>query len=446
MNQVQHYQELIQQAARLALERSVAESDEPSVDAIEPAAKAIREALSPKGETVKRDFDQHLSFRSQIETMDSVSIEVAQELFGFLETRTALVRKVMAETTGKGVAMLKICNSLLRRIPHATMGEFAGSVQIFIANSFPLSERSGVNVRGDFDTSNIPAIDTAGLDEGGREEKLYRSFWSLQECFANPQSVFKNRPESFDSFVKAAKLALEEFRKVEHKNQPQATATAAMHDTAPLNSGDPQFKCQILVQLLIFTKLKEAAVNKLVVVNMEITDAEEQTLRDLSERAGNQLLTMPRDRGTFRRAAVFMLMHEADWARWKAGSCKPFEGVPMPELVDEMQSAAQSFFEVRDEVWATDVESLEGIGNEAQSVTLKDTLGKLTSFLTLKERGVVDLLQWRALRMSIPSGDIRDVDPTSKTLGLNCENGQDPKEDQVSTTDVDDEPFVTEVK
>ncbi|KAJ1948228.1 hypothetical protein EC988_005260, partial [Linderina pennispora] len=438
MSQVQHYQELIQQAARLALERSVAESDEPSVDAIEPAAKAIREALSPKSETVKRDFEyafhtlasdiieqlaktpESTAALSEIkalldtaillcsdstlepafvfsltdETMDSVSIEVAQELFGFLETRTTLVRKVMAETTGKGVAMLKICNSLLRRIPHATMGEFAGSVQIFIANSFPLSERSGVNVRGDFDTSNIPAIDTAGLDEGGREEKLYRSFWSLQECFANPQSVFKNRPESFDSFVKAAKLALEEFRKVEHKNQPQATATAAMHDTAPLKYltsprllwlqfGDPQFKCQILVQLLIFTKyalsmagenferLKEAAVNKLVVVNMEITDAEEQTLRDLSERAGNQLLTMPRDRGTFRRAAVFMLMHEADWARWKAGSCKPFEGVPIPELVDEMQSAAQSFFEVRDvqyrgsgvpmgsagleEVWATDV-------------------------------------------------------------------------------------------
>ncbi|KAJ1932562.1 hypothetical protein EC988_009418 [Linderina pennispora] len=108
-----------------------------------------------------------------------------------------------------------------------------------------------------------------------------------------------------------------------------------------------------------------------------------------------------------------------------------------------------------EEVWATDVESLEGIGNEAQGVTLKDTLGKLTrfcrsdqdyEFLTLKERAVVDLLQWRALRMSIPSGDIRDVDPTSKTLGLNCENGQDPKEDQVSTTDVDDEPFVTEVK
>ncbi|KAJ1938695.1 hypothetical protein FBU59_004362 [Linderina macrospora] len=135
-----------------------------------------------------------------------------------------------------------------------------------------------------------------------------------------------------------------------------------------------------------------------------------------------------------------------------------------------MQAAALSFFGVREaqyresgapmgsakiaDVWATDFAALDGIGYDAQSVTLKDKLGELDrfcrsdrdyDFLTQKEQQAVDLLRWQSLRMSIPTGDIRDADPTSMSLETTRENVLGVKEDQASTTDVDDEPLVTEV-
>ncbi|KAJ1950592.1 hypothetical protein FBU59_000605, partial [Linderina macrospora] len=189
MSNTESYRELIEQAVQLALERSVFEPEEPSIAAIEPAATAIGETLDSTDETGKRDFEftfhtlasdltqqlvktpedtETLSkikalldtailvcndgilepafvFALTDEVMESVSIDIARDIFDFLEVRAALVRKVMAKTPGKGVQVLKICNSLLRRIPQATMNEFAGRVQVFIANSFALSERSGVN-------------------------------------------------------------------------------------------------------------------------------------------------------------------------------------------------------------------------------------------------------------------------------------------------------------
>lgn len=44
---------------------------------------------------------------------------------------------------GRGLALLRLSNELLRRLSKTTHTAFGGRIRMFLANAFPLSERSG---------------------------------------------------------------------------------------------------------------------------------------------------------------------------------------------------------------------------------------------------------------------------------------------------------------
>ncbi|KAJ2681359.1 hypothetical protein H4R19_007357, partial [Coemansia spiralis] len=305
--------------------------------------------LSNSGQT-----DASFAFTLLEEAMDMVSVAVASEVFAHMERRAAVLRRGISATGGKGIVMLKMCNSLLRRIPHSTMSEFAGRVQVFVANSFPLSERSGVNLRGDFDRSSLPQLFP---DVDAADEAVYRAFWSLQEYFATPQLLTAAAADGdaggFAAFAKAASLAMDEFRKTTTSKSPALVVRPTgretlKHLTSPallrMQFGDPQFKCQVLLQLLIFVKyalamsgprlqtLRETATNKFAINELALSDKDQATLGEVRKRAGALLVGAANDRGVFSRTAQFVLYHEASWAKWKAESCKPFEQPPLDGL------------------------------------------------------------------------------------------------------------------
>ncbi|KAJ1728154.1 hypothetical protein LPJ61_004186 [Coemansia biformis] len=410
--------------------------------------------------------DASFAFTLLEETMDMVSVGAASEIFAHVERRAAILRRGITATGGKGVIMLKMCNSLLRRIPHSTRSEFAGRVQIFVANSFPLSERSGVNLRGDFDRSNLPQL---AEDVGGEDEGVYRAFWSLQEYFASPQLLTATEGSGdsggFAGFAKAASLAMDEFRKTTTSKSlslavnPTGSETLK-HLTLPallrMQFGDPQFKCQVLLQLLIFIKyvlsmsgsrlqtLRETATNKFAVNELALSDKDQSTLNDLRKRAGALIVSAANDRGVFSRTAQFIIYNEVNWSKWKAGSCKPFELPPADGLVDEMQAAAREFLAVQgiefpantahamgtkrlDELWQIKVgpQDLRGLGNEVRGIDLLAAMNRLDIYcredsdyelLTASEQVRADLLQWRALRSAIQDNMFRKVNPSSKSL------------------------------
>ncbi|KAJ2860075.1 hypothetical protein GGH94_005735 [Coemansia aciculifera] len=413
--------------------------------------------------------DASLVFTLLEEAMDMVSVAVACEVFGHIERRASVLRRNMTATGGKGIIMLKMCNSLLRRIPHSTMSEFAGRVQLFVANSFALSERSGVNLRGDIASAVVAvAEDVDGEDEGNedakKQQQLYRAFWSLQEYFSNPQSAFTPTADDWSGteFITAATLTIDEFRKTTtSRSAPLQLDPTGDEPLRHLTSrsllqmqfGDAQFKCQILLQLLIFikyalamsgdrlTELRATATNKLVVSGIEISEADQATLRDLRRRASAQLVSAANDRGLFSRTTQFVLFHENNWSRWKANSCRPFEGAAMPELVEEMQAAAQAFLAVRDaqfpqtgthmgsarlsELWPISTEMLDELGTTLQRIDLVAAMRKLDIYcrgdsdyelLTQSEQTCADVSQWRALRSAVMDDMFRHVDPASKSL------------------------------
>lgn len=133
--------------------------------------------------------------------------------------------------------LLRLCNELLRRLSKTEDTIFCGRILIFLSKSFPIGERSGVNLRGDFNVENVTAydetpreptapswameVDTKDESSVGTDAKsdnikgsgaagtaaghgptpkkepeildaseLYRIFWPLQHDFADPQRLF----------------------------------------------------------------------------------------------------------------------------------------------------------------------------------------------------------------------------------------------------------------
>ena len=182
------------------------------------------------------------------ELLDTQTIDGCRIVFDYLDSRRE--RITAKHFKAKNLIILRACNELLRRLSRAEDTVFCGRVFIFLFQSFPLGDRSSVNLRGEYhvenvtvfedlshkadfksedgmevdheekagneqDTSNdeavaliesTPAISETlpspskvvkfdSQDEKVKEEPadmdtLYPIFWSLQEDFSNPTRLF----------------------------------------------------------------------------------------------------------------------------------------------------------------------------------------------------------------------------------------------------------------
>lgn len=75
---------------------------------------------------------------------------------------------------GKGLTLLRTLNNLLRRLSRSIHTVFCGRILMFLSSVFPLSERSGVNLRGAYNVENVTYFDQEEdeeMEEARREEK-----------------------------------------------------------------------------------------------------------------------------------------------------------------------------------------------------------------------------------------------------------------------------------
>ncbi|CUS10902.1 unnamed protein product [Tuber aestivum] len=204
------------------------------------------------------------------ELFDSQTIPSCECLFRYLESRIDRVTAGVEGGKGKALVLLRLCNELLKRLSKTEDTIFCGRILIFLSKSFPIGERSGVNLRGDFNVDNVTVYDDilqepptavdemeldikkdqmetdqkkeesatgvgeadigsarspkrlkadAGQDTSQREptvldaNALYPIFWSLQHDFADPQRLFvKGNLEKFKVGLGAT---MAKFRKAE---------------------------------------------------------------------------------------------------------------------------------------------------------------------------------------------------------------------------------------
>ncbi|RMD44283.1 hypothetical protein DV735_g772, partial [Chaetothyriales sp. CBS 134920] len=100
-----------------------------------------------------------LAFWLVEELLDSQTIEGCKRVFDYLESR----RQVMTAHffREKSLVILRSCNELLRRLSRAEDTVFCGRVFIFLFQSFPLGDKSSVNLRGEFHVENVTDYDPA---------------------------------------------------------------------------------------------------------------------------------------------------------------------------------------------------------------------------------------------------------------------------------------------
>ncbi|RGP70514.1 nuclear matrix p84 [Fusarium longipes] len=168
--------------------------------------------------------DPALLFWLAEELLDSQTIAGCRKIFDFLESRRE--RITANHFKQKQLIILRTCNELLRRLSRAEDTAFCGRVFIFMFQSFPLGDKSSVNLRGEYHVENITTYEkeTAddetkmaldGPDEHSKEQsesrstpkstdvkkgdkekplptdELYPLFWSLQEFFSQPKRLFE---------------------------------------------------------------------------------------------------------------------------------------------------------------------------------------------------------------------------------------------------------------
>ena len=170
-------------------------------------------------------------------------------------TQGALLTNYQISSQNKSLVILRLCNELLRRLSRAEDPVFCGRVYIFMFQSFPLGDKSSVNLRGNFHVENVtsfeeflpdsnanedlmqvdndadtPVIKTVSESEDvstkpaksrqGAEEPpktldidtLYPIFWSLQHSFSNPPRLFKEN--NFKDFRGGLEATLAKFKEV----------------------------------------------------------------------------------------------------------------------------------------------------------------------------------------------------------------------------------------
>ena len=79
--------------------------------------------------------------------------------FGSTVQQQALLDPTMRRNVNaQNLLMLQICNELLRRLSKTQDTIFCGRILLFLCHVFPLSEKSGLNLPGGFNTSNVTEL------------------------------------------------------------------------------------------------------------------------------------------------------------------------------------------------------------------------------------------------------------------------------------------------
>jgi hypothetical protein len=120
----------------------------------------------PKADACEQGFP----FTILQDLLEMQTIPSCSHIFSWIESRAGRLTVGMVPQKGKALVLLRTLNDLLRRL--SKMGSntiFCGRILTFLSGVFPLGERSGVNLRGEYG----PTWNTVlySREKGAQDEK-----------------------------------------------------------------------------------------------------------------------------------------------------------------------------------------------------------------------------------------------------------------------------------
>ncbi|CAL9135597.1 unnamed protein product [Musa acuminata var. zebrina] len=265
------------------------------------------------------------------------TIKDCKEIFGYIESKQDILGK--QELFGRGkLVMLRTCNQLLRRLSKANDVVFCGRILMFLAHFFPLSERSAVNIKGVFNTSNETKYEKDSPDGITVDFNFYKTFWSLQEHFSNPTSTTL-APSKWQKFAFNLMVVLDTFEAQPlndddgNVNTLEQEEEDAVFNIKYLTSSklmglelkDPSFRRHILVQcLILFDFLKTPGKND----KDGPSESMKEEIKSCEERVKKLLEVIPPKGKEFLQSIEHILEREKNWVWWKRDGCPAFEKQP----------------------------------------------------------------------------------------------------------------------
>ncbi|KAK9281653.1 hypothetical protein L1049_004556 [Liquidambar formosana] len=259
-----------------------------------------------------------------------------KDIFGYIESKQDILGKQELFARGK-LVMLRTCNQLLRRLSKANDVVFCGRILTFLAHFFPLSERSAVNIKGVFNTSNETKYEKEAPDGISVDFNFYKTLWSLQEYFCNPASITL-APVKWQKFTSSLMVVLNTFEAQplsdEEGNANNLEEEAATFSIKYLTSSklmglelkDPSFRRHILVQcLILFDYLKAPGKND----KDSPSESMKEEIKSCEDHVKKMLEMTPPKGKDFLRQVEHILEREKNWVWWKRDGCPPFEKQPV---------------------------------------------------------------------------------------------------------------------
>lgn len=258
-----------------------------------------------------------------------------EDIFGYIESKQDILGKPELFARGK-LVMLRTCNQLLRRLSKANDVVFCGRIIMFLSHFFPLSERSAVNIKGVFNTSNETKYEKEAPGGTSIDFNFYKTFWSLQEYFSNPasMSVASSKWQKFASSLMVVLSTLEAQPLSEDEgNAINLDDEAAIFNIKYLTSTklmglelkDPNFRRHILVQcLILFDYLKAPGKT-----DKDLPSGTMEEITNCEERVKRLLEVIPPKGKDFLKSIEHILEREKNWVWWKRDGCPPFEKQPL---------------------------------------------------------------------------------------------------------------------
>ncbi|KAL1207916.1 THO complex subunit 1 [Cardamine amara subsp. amara] len=247
-----------------------------------------------------------------------------KDVFGYIESKQDILGKQELFARGK-LVMLRTCNQLLRRLSKANDVVFCGRILMFLAHFFPLSERSAVNIKGVFNTSNETKYEKDPPKGISVDFNFYKTFWSLQESFCNPASL-TSASTKWQKFSSSLAVVLNTFD-AQPLSEEEGEANSLEEEAATFNIKyltssklmglelkDSSFRRHILLQcLILFDYLRAPGKN-----DKDLpSETMKEELKSSEDRVKKLLEITPPKGKEFLRAVEHILEREKNWVWWK---------------------------------------------------------------------------------------------------------------------------------
>ncbi|KAJ6414489.1 hypothetical protein OIU84_003482 [Salix udensis] len=261
-----------------------------------------------------------------------------KDIFGYIESKQDILGKQELFARGK-LVMLRTCNQLLRRLSKANDVVFCGRILMFLAHFFPLSERSAVNIKGVFNTSNETKYEKEPPAAISLDFNFYKTMWSFtatcckysdklvcllfQEYFCDPSLTLS--PIKWQKFSSSLMVILNTFE-AQPLSEEEGSANNLEEEAASFNIKYlTSSKLMGLECLILFDYLKAPGKN-----DKDLTsESVKEEIKSLEEHVKKLLETTPPKGKDFLHKVENIIEHEKNWRWWKRDGCPPFEKQPI---------------------------------------------------------------------------------------------------------------------